>query len=384
MALASRGIPLVLLLQRLDGGVSELSTPYPIDCKAGLRNWKVGWSEQKKAYCCQHEQVACPERTGTVPFIICQVGLENWEVKWSSWKKSWCCQRSGVNCPTTSTVPQYECRAGLPSGQAWAPAKRAWCCKHKGIACTTTTVATTAPTTLVATTTVATTARVFTTVLTTLPPTVTFPSTVRMTPAPVVTTHAALTIPVYFDCQVGLSNWQTGWTHAKKAWCCQHENYGCEQPAAAALGTPAVAPSLEACNALCEYQGVSATCRDRIAWSVKHRFRITANACEKAHRLVLGECSVCARCDVEAVGCGQQASKLTFFKKFRVGPQQPVKAAHTSQARLSSGLQVSSWLLKVPSFTAGALTTFLLLRRVRSCWPHRPAADGQEVLALIE
>merc|ERR1712060_203004 len=30
-----------------------------------------------------------------------------------------------------------------------------------------------------------------------------------------------------FDCMAGLTNWMTGWSVAKKAWCCKNEDRGC-------------------------------------------------------------------------------------------------------------------------------------------------------------
>merc|ERR1712085_120493 len=30
-----------------------------------------------------------------------------------------------------------------------------------------------------------------------------------------------------YDCNAGFSNWQAGWSVPKKAWCCQHASKGC-------------------------------------------------------------------------------------------------------------------------------------------------------------
>merc|ERR1719277_389788 len=29
------------------------------DCDAGFENWQVGWSPQKKLWCCQHQSMGC-------------------------------------------------------------------------------------------------------------------------------------------------------------------------------------------------------------------------------------------------------------------------------------------------------------------------------------
>jgi len=35
------------------------------------------------------------------------------------------------------------------------------------------------------------------------------------------------TTSCHYDCQVGLSNFEAGWSHFKKEWCCKHQNLGC-------------------------------------------------------------------------------------------------------------------------------------------------------------
>ncbi|CAJ1393522.1 unnamed protein product [Effrenium voratum] len=42
------------------GGVASL----PYDCHVGLVNWKIGWSDPKKGWCCTHQKLGCPGMGG--------------------------------------------------------------------------------------------------------------------------------------------------------------------------------------------------------------------------------------------------------------------------------------------------------------------------------
>jgi len=35
------------------------------DCHAGLSNWEAGWSHVKKAYCCEYNNISCPDAATT-------------------------------------------------------------------------------------------------------------------------------------------------------------------------------------------------------------------------------------------------------------------------------------------------------------------------------
>jgi hypothetical protein len=51
--------------------------------------------------------------------------------------------------------------------------------------------------------------------------------------------------PASFECQVGLTTWQTGWSNMKKDWCCQHFRLGCPDQArdcGGAVPAPCVQP----------------------------------------------------------------------------------------------------------------------------------------------
>jgi len=43
-------------------GLAGTSTPAPYDCKAGLANWRLGWSDEKMEWCCKHEQLGCKNK----------------------------------------------------------------------------------------------------------------------------------------------------------------------------------------------------------------------------------------------------------------------------------------------------------------------------------
>ena len=83
------------------GCVETTSKPY--DCEAGYSNWQDGWSDDKKAWCCDNEKKGCPETTpppeaSSKPYD-CDAGYSNWEAGWSDDKKEWCCTNEQKGCP---------------------------------------------------------------------------------------------------------------------------------------------------------------------------------------------------------------------------------------------------------------------------------------------
>mmetsp|Transcript_147206 Transcript_147206/g.472802 ORF Transcript_147206/g.472802 Transcript_147206/m.472802 type:complete len:1055 (-) Transcript_147206:119-3283(-) len=147
------------------------------------------WSEEKKAWCCEHAGVACLQQTTSSPFD-CSAGYSNWVHGWSLFKQSWCCQHFGKGCaeasPALAALP-YDCSAELTNWQeSWSHEKQSWCCQHSGQGC------------------------------------------VRAPAA------AAAAVAQPFDCAAGFSNWEAGWSADKKHWCCQNAGRGC---------SPAAAPS---------------------------------------------------------------------------------------------------------------------------------------------
>merc|ERR1712176_1315327 len=49
----------VVLPSRRQGLRTPPPAPVPYDCNAGFANWQAGWSEPKKAWCCQHQGKGC-------------------------------------------------------------------------------------------------------------------------------------------------------------------------------------------------------------------------------------------------------------------------------------------------------------------------------------
>jgi cell division protein FtsB len=165
------------------------------DCDAGFANWKAGWSPAKKEYCCAKVQKGCPEdekkqdakealdaeekkngtfnSTGAAKPFDCDAGLSNWEKGWSDAKKEWCCQAESKGCP-------FDCEAGVDNWEnGWSPDKKEFCCEHADVACK-------------------------------------------------------------FDCAAGFPNWELGWSEEKKEWCCTNKqtetcpgDFQCDSPDAA-------------------------------------------------------------------------------------------------------------------------------------------------------
>merc|ERR1712032_1291198 len=77
-------------------GPDATTTSEPYDCTAGYSNWRAGWSDDKKAYCCTHRNMGCAETTSE-PYD-CNAGYSNWRAGWSADKKVWCCQNKHMGC----------------------------------------------------------------------------------------------------------------------------------------------------------------------------------------------------------------------------------------------------------------------------------------------
>mmetsp|Transcript_37944 Transcript_37944/g.95288 ORF Transcript_37944/g.95288 Transcript_37944/m.95288 type:complete len:1714 (+) Transcript_37944:79-5220(+) len=64
-------LPLVLL-----GAAAGLGMEETFDCKAGVENWRRGWSDGKKTWCCSQQGVGCPDDATSTP-------LTSWPIKCS-------------------------------------------------------------------------------------------------------------------------------------------------------------------------------------------------------------------------------------------------------------------------------------------------------------
>lgn len=166
------------------------------DCTEGADNWRTGWSDTKKSYCCGSGKVVCDA-------YDCKAQLDT-AAMWPVSQRAWCCMNKGLGCLTTTTtiLPLYDCETGKATWErwgdsqksycclavglscdpydcsqtdasAWSPSKQSWCCSERGTGCTT---------------------------------------------SPAVT----------YDCDAGYANWETGWSTAKKQYCCNTANKACD------------------------------------------------------------------------------------------------------------------------------------------------------------
>lgn len=135
----------------------------PFDCEAGLAKASIGWSENKKTWCCKNHLKGCSgtctqgggcSGSGTDPFD-CKAGEAGWDKGWSDVKKDWCCQNFQTGCggsvPTSSpdvdvstvdvepvvpTNQKYNCSAGTYLWErGWSESKKKYCCTFASIGC---------------------------------------------------------------------------------------------------------------------------------------------------------------------------------------------------------------------------------------------------------
>mmetsp|Transcript_12817 Transcript_12817/g.33254 ORF Transcript_12817/g.33254 Transcript_12817/m.33254 type:complete len:330 (+) Transcript_12817:71-1060(+) len=116
-----------------------------------------------------------------------------------------------------------------------------------------------------------------------------------------------------YDCGVELEVWETAWTPEWKAWCCEHGERGCPSTStttrttSTGTSTTVSMPEGVACDSLCEVDGVSAMCKDRIVWASQHEMKDAKLPCQASLRLVKVQCSICSWCSVAAAGCAAEA-----------------------------------------------------------------------------
>lgn len=96
------------------------------DCDVGVeKNRQPEWSVGQQAWCCERVGRGCPE---TADEYDCKAGLATWALGWSPEKKKWCCDhrqegRRGGGCPSKpGSAPSSEVAAsatttGLPQRQ---------------------------------------------------------------------------------------------------------------------------------------------------------------------------------------------------------------------------------------------------------------------------
>lgn len=84
---------------------SGATTSPLFNCLAGAANWRIGWSRQKKAWCCKTLDVGCVTSQATLQLATttthvpdCRIALFNWRAAWSEAKKDYCCRYEGKGC----------------------------------------------------------------------------------------------------------------------------------------------------------------------------------------------------------------------------------------------------------------------------------------------
>ncbi|CAE8653729.1 unnamed protein product [Polarella glacialis] len=141
----------------------------PYDCTAGDSNWRKGWSEGKKTWCCDHSGVGCEHASSAL--FDCDAGFSNWALQLSN-------MRCFLRLPPVDAFAGFaDLPLPLPCPHGWSSTKKGWCCDSYLVGC-----------------------------------------------------EEAVSEP--FDCTAGFSNWQHGWSGGKQDWCCQHYQRGCVPVAA--------------------------------------------------------------------------------------------------------------------------------------------------------
>jgi len=110
-------------------GCRTHSNGLPFMCNEGLDKAATGWSENKKKWCCQHENKGCPNFATTTEPFDCHAGLALASVGWSKVKTKYCCHTHNLGCKSQNCAKDFHNR------RHWPKAKVCYCCRHEGIAC---------------------------------------------------------------------------------------------------------------------------------------------------------------------------------------------------------------------------------------------------------
>jgi len=187
------------------------------DCLAGFVTWRSTWSDEKKAWCCRERGHGCKsneEVTGksndskgsSEKVYDCLAGLSMWEDGWSKDKQRWCCEKHNHGCPGTFSSAAFDCLAGIAMWETgWSDAKKRWCCHNRNQGCSSPFPATT----------------------TTPPRSSSSSSSSHKSTMTTITTRESTTTTESYDCRAGTSNWLMGWSVRKKEWCCKKKRVHC-------------------------------------------------------------------------------------------------------------------------------------------------------------
>lgn len=173
------------------------TTSLPYDCYEGS-TWEAEWPQEKKDYCCMTMGRACPTTrpTTALPETTPTVAPTPFPTP-------------PPTPPITPAGPvdPFNCAVDLES--TWASDKKEWCCRIHSIGC---------------------------------------PSTQPPFVPPMIVPTTFPAVPADpFDCAAGFANWQSGWSVAKKQWCCEHHHRGC--PGSGGCVTSATTSPPFDCNA---------------------------------------------------------------------------------------------------------------------------------------
>ncbi|CAJ1427688.1 unnamed protein product [Effrenium voratum] len=180
------------------------SMPKPYDCMAG--GFQL-WSEAKQSWCCAEENRGCK--------YDCHQQLNTWQHTWSLKKRAWCCEKEKLGCIKPNS---FDCTEGALTAAHWSQVKRHYCCHMEGVGCQAD-----APKPLPS-------------------PETGYSCTGRHWPLEkakwcclnrkvgcklLSSTSTTTPMPELFDCKAGVRNWEEGWSHRKKVWCCREKHLGC-------------------------------------------------------------------------------------------------------------------------------------------------------------
>jgi hypothetical protein len=260
-------------------GSSYSASGYSFDCKSGRWNWRIGWSQAKKAYCCEHAGTGCERVRPTQPPVspttkapvtthkpvptqkpvirpplttkapsqgcdtTCHLDGKDWTCKdrmmWAAsneyLRQPGACQQAyhmvvgkcpACNaCPLPSLLSASMCKqtpTPRPSGGC-----KAMCSLHGESYSCAARINHVASTKYVALANKC--SRAYGEVLAEC----SICSACSLSDAgcqvPDAATNAGPTASLPYDCNAGFANWRAGWSDMKKRWCCMHANKGCQQ-----------------------------------------------------------------------------------------------------------------------------------------------------------
>lgn len=126
------------------GGTVAVPPKLPYDCHAGLANWKLGWSDAKKGWCCSNQKMGCPGSAGGMgaggaagaaggsytvhtswsthgfPPSAAAHGME-WHWAGNHWSQIHMAGHAAFHC--------HGAVAAMPEAQ------KKWCCLNEGLGC---------------------------------------------------------------------------------------------------------------------------------------------------------------------------------------------------------------------------------------------------------